>query len=273
MALERGFVVCGVVCVLILSCMPCTGAWAADLGPKPQGLGQEDQPQAWRFDSNGDFVRNSTYFLDQLTYGFNGDLDHSGFRLRVEGSYSHYNYNNSSIPGRTVDADVGYGGGWLGYQFYKGNLSYTAWIGTDYQYTKLTPNDPSNVTRGSAFGFSTEAEVENVGDGPLYFDIDGQYSTGFRTYWSRARIGYRFHDANWVIGPEGTFLGDEGFDNQRVGGFFEFPLHLLRTMSLDTSLAAGYSFAGNGGSGAANAGPGGSSANSLYVTVDVSTAF
>jgi Cellulose biosynthesis protein BcsS len=263
----------GAVSVAFVAWCFAGSAFAADFGPEPSEAPSIEQPQAWQFDPSTDFAKDSIWLEQSLTYGLNGDLDSSGFRLRGDTAYGNYNYLNSDVPGGKVNADVWYGGIWLGYQLFSGNLAYTGWIGSDYQDTDLTPHDPSNVTRGSAFGFSTEAEIENVGEGPLYFDLDGQYSTGFRTYWSRARVGYRFDHASWVIGPEGTFLGDEGFDNQRVGAFVDFPLRLSPTMLLDMSLAGGYSFGGGGTGNGAGIGPGGSSQNSGYFSADFSSRF
>ena len=265
-----------VTAVLAASIGLSASAFAADLGP--EGYEETEPPTAWEFDTGGDFVQDSTFFTSGVTISLNGDSNKSGYRLKVEGGIGDYQYDTDVVPTGKVDADVWAGGAWIGYQFVMPIHTFSIYIGGDYQNTDLTPNDPTNETRGSKFGFSTEAEFENIGDGPIYYGIDGIYSTGWNTYWTRARVGYRFHDGEWIIGPEATFLGDMTFDNQRLGGFVDFPLRLARTLRLDVSLGAGYSFGGgnnnnNGTGDVGGAGIGGSSQDSAYFTFDISSNF
>ena len=98
------------------------------------------------------------------------------------------------------------------------------------------PGFPPNVkVNGDEFGFMIAGEVTHHGVAPFYLDARGEYSTAFDTYWARARVGY---DAGVVvIGPEGTALGNEDFDQLRIGGFVEF---LLFETGVIVSLSAGY---------------------------------
>jgi Cellulose biosynthesis protein BcsS len=251
-----------------------SAALAGDLYGEP---GENERPTAWEFDTSGDFVKDSSFLESGFTYSVNGDSEKSGLRLKATGGWGTYNYD---VDSGHVIADVGYGGGWLGYQFITPNNSFLVYAGADYQNTSLSRSDPTNETRGPKWGFSTEAEIENIGNGPLYYDIDGFYSTGWNTYWARARVGYRFHNGNWVIGPEGTFIGDVSFDNQRLGGFVNFPLGLSQALQFNVSLGAGISFgsddegAGGGGGGdVGGLGIGGTSGDSAYFTFDVSANF
>lgn len=266
-----------VAILLIAGSCVSTSAFAADLYGQYGQPGDVERPTAWQIDTGGDFVKDSTFLLSGFTYSLNGDSERSGFRLKAEAGIGDYDYRTDVVASGKVDADVWAAGLWLGYQFIKNNHSLSVYVGGDYQNTETTPKDPTNETRGGKFGFSTEAEFENVGSGPLYYGIDGIYSTGWDTYWARARVGYRFHNGEWVIGPEGTFLGDISFDNQRLGGFVDFPLRLAQTLLLNVSLGAGISFGADGGGGGGGdiggVGIGGSTGDSAYFTFDVSSNF
>jgi hypothetical protein len=272
----RTHILSAVATALVLTAASAAGnaAFAADLYGEPS---ENERPTAWEVDTGGDFVKDSSFLESGVTYSVNGDSEKSGFRLKATGGWGTYNY--SSDDGH-ITADVGYGGGWLGYQFITTNNSLMVYAGADYQDTSLNHNDPTNETRGPKWGFSTEAEFENIGNGPLYYDIDGFYSTGWNTYWARGRVGYRSHNGKWIIGPEVTALGDISFDNQRVGGFVNFPLGLSQALQFNVALGAGISFGGGddngGGAGGGDVGGlgiGGSSGDSAYFTFDVSANF
>lgn len=161
---------------------------------------------------------------------FNGDLRRDGFLLRVMGSRVDY------------DMDPGHGLGWqgevmVGYGFSKGQLSGSVFLGGDYQDYKLSPDDPTAIVRGPEWGIKTTANVQTNRELPYYLELNGSYSTSFQSYFAQARVGV--NQFGLTFGPEVAWLGSEGYDARRVGGFVYFE---LQDRPVAITLAAGHNF-------------------------------
>lgn len=203
-------------------------------------------------------------------YALNGDLQRSGFILRVFGTSGSYDYD--LVTGR-VDSDYFQGDVMLGYQWVVGRWDFGVYVGADYQHHTLTPDDPANHLRGSELGFKVlvDLETNQNGNSPIYAALRGSYSTAFDTYYAVGRLGYLF--GRFTIGPEAWAFGDVEGDAQRLGGFIKFDLPMLGTTSTEVTLSAGYQW--NDGNGRRFGGDNGflGGEDGLYATIKFITAF
>ena len=186
-----------------------------------------------------EFVEDSNFFYAGFIAAANGDLARPGFLIQGFGGFGDYEYRNSGVPGGTVNADLTELSGLLGYQLFAGTVRFRAFAGVDWQDNDLSPPDPANPVSGSDTNFVTTGNITTVGPGLYYFDLFGSYAVTNQTYWSRARIGYKF--GHLTAGPEGAFYGNENFNSQRVGGFLKFPLW----SRMDVTVAGGFNFVAN----------------------------
>jgi Cellulose biosynthesis protein BcsS len=185
-------------------------------------------------------VTKSAYDIDTEAYvALNGNSSLPGLLMYASIDAGHYDYRNTDVPGGRVSAIPISGNLMLGYQGYtRENANWNVLIGVDVEDNELHPNDPSNPVRGSQVGFSVKAEIESDDERPFYYDLDGEYTTAYQTFYSRWRIGYG--SSTLKIGPEVTLVGDETYDAQRIGGFLRFPLQSFRKLEPYVTIASGY---------------------------------
>lgn len=203
--------------------------------------------------SGYDQARDSTYFFQGVQVALNGDIGRDGLMLRAYGSQVDYDYNNGATPTHGVGRQ---GELMIGYKASRGTVWGAAFIGLDYQEHKLTPNDPTNVVRGSEVGLKVSGDLANLrNEGPLYFSLSSMYSTAFESYWARARVGGNVN--RLTIGPEFIALGNKGFEATRLGGFMTFDVKVTPKLPLELTLYAGHQFVdGAGGATGASGGEG-----------------
>lgn len=219
--------------------------------------------KAWVFFSGFDTIKNASYLFNGAILALNRDLGKDGFVLRAYGGHTDYQYSNGTAG--IVDGDAWQGDVMLGYKIGRDRWWAAAYIGVDYQSHQLTPDDLTNLVRGSATGFKVAADMATLRDqSPLYFSASGNYSTAFDSYWARGRIGANLQRV--TFGPEVIALGNKGFDATRVGGFVTFDLPLTRSNIFEVTASAGRQSLGSN-SGGASGGEG------TYVGVSVSTVF
>ncbi len=261
-------------------------AQAADLG----GSKGDYTPYV---DSNGDVVYSVvTVSGGEITNGawesytgayfsFNRDFNRDGFFGRIYGSYGSYEDSTRGfldedppVPGRLrVDGDYWTGDLMLGYMWVRGGLDIAVMFGGEYQKRKATaiffPDGEVLGIGGRAtdneWGFKVGASIETNGNDnrPIYFALEGTYSTAFESYYALGRLGYDF--GRFTFGPEVWALGDDSGDAQRVGGFLKVDIPFGTTYSTLIG-SAGYQFANEGIAGEFGAEGG-------YATVELRTAF
>jgi len=223
-------------------------------------LGQaQETPSAWNPDdptptlrgvwyTGYDTDKGSHYVFSGATVALDGDLSRNGFHVRLYGSL--VDYDRDPGNGRGYQSDL-----MLGYRVSHGRVDAGLYIGVDYQNYRLDPDDPTEEPRGTEWGFKVVADVETQRENsPIYYALDGEYSTAFRTYWARARVGANLRD--FTFGPEGAVLGDVSFVSQRVGAFAIFDVKMPQIAPLDVTLHAGYQFVAGGGDGTVGGGEG-----------------
>ena len=220
--------------------------------------------------SGVDVVEDAHFFYSGGIVALNKDISRNGFLLQGFIGTGDYEYANSAVPGGNVDADATMLRGMLGYQWFTPGIRIAGYVGVDWQDNDLNPKDPSNPVEGSETGFLVSGEFETVESKPYYLGAIGQYSTAHDTYWSQARVGWRF--GNFVIGPEGIFMGNITYDAQRAGGFVSVPINLKRDVNFELTFAGGYQWISDDDDGTDFGGIGGTS-DGAYGNIGFSTAF
>lgn len=253
---------CGVAGALLASAMSIGAASAGGSvtggSVKDDYFGPAPGTKAFVLFSGFDMVTDASYSFQGLIVALNRDIGKDGFMLRLYGGHVDYEYDTVAVPNGKVDGDGWQGDAMIGYKISRGNIWAAAYIGIDYQDHDLTPDDPANPVRGSEVGFKVAADIASLRTGsPLYFSLNGQYSTAFDSYWARGRIG--LNRGHMTFGPEVLAMGSDSFDAQRVGGFVMFDVSLVPNMPIEVTLSGGYqflddsngnSFGGGGGEGA-----------------------
>ena len=188
------------------------------------------------------WANDSNFYYASLSAALNGDWSRRGFAVSLFGAWGDYSYSNSGVPGGKVDADMVEAAGLLGYYFSLGKVGLSAYAGVDWQDTRLSPNDPFNPVRGSTTDFVASAKMNIPLSKRTELKLNGGYSIVNETYWSKAKIGFKFGKARRItIGPEAAFFGNENQNSQRAGAFISFPVG----ERLYISFAGGFSFVAN----------------------------
>ena len=246
-----------------------TPTLAADLGGYKGGSmkdgGYADQPTWIATYSGADFAKDSFYSYSGAVVSLQRDLSRSGFVFHGFAGYGSYEYGAGF---GTVDGDVSQLAAMLGYLWVRPGAALGIYLGADYTDHDLTPNDPFNDVKGSEVGFRVGGDLRMMGPSH-YFSLEGYYSTGFNTYWSRVRAGLNL--GRVIVGPEAGALGNDGFDAQRLGGFAMFKLDFLGPRNpAELTINAGYQFLSDDDNSFAASSAGGEGA---YVGFNLSFAF
>lgn len=204
--------------------------------------------------SGSDWSKDASYFYSGVIFALNRDLGRDGVVLRGFAGVPMYEYDSASAPGGIVDGDGIQGDLMVGYLWHRDRVTFSAYVGVDYQNYDLTPDDLSSSVRGSEVGFKAAADLASPYDSPFYFNLHGSYSTAFDTYWTRGRIGY--NAGRFVIGPEVIAMGNDGFDARRVGGFATLRFELSPAISSEITGYVGHQFVDDDGDESSRGGEG-----------------
>ncbi|MEM7619498.1 MAG: cellulose biosynthesis protein BcsS [Pseudomonadota bacterium] len=187
---------------------------------------------------------NSVGIYSGAVAALNGDLDKSGFVVRIVSTVGWYDYDSS---GTNIDGDYFQGDILIGYQATENGITLRGYIGPDYQDHELSPDDLTNEVRGSETGIkvSFDLERERYSKSPYHFELRGSYSTSFDTYYALGRVGLNLDYA--AIGPEVWAFGDEEGDAQRVGAFILFDYALSKEYVGTLAFSGGYQFSSDSG--------------------------
>jgi outer membrane immunogenic protein len=163
------------------------------------------------------------------------DLDTSGLRVFIQGGGGFYQYfgnASSAFKGVYETGDILAGYGFEG-DYYSINLL----VGPSVENDTLNMFDPDNRVVGTQFGAKVRGDAwVNFTPNTLVYS-EGEFSSAFLTYYTKAKFGYDFfNSSNVFIGPEIGALGNERFNQLRVGaGVTQIK---IRNFQLD--LSAGY---------------------------------
>lgn len=162
------------------------------------------------------------------------DLDTSGLRFFVLGEAGTYKYpvDPGSIRGTYTSGDL-----LVGYAFEGDNYSINLLAGGNAANHMLSAIDVENSVQGTAFGGKVRADawVNPTPKTLVYGEAD--YSTAFRTYYAKAKLGYDVtNDKQIFIGPEVAALGNERFDQWRLGAH----VTQLKIGKIQADISGGY---------------------------------
>jgi outer membrane immunogenic protein len=153
-----------------------------------------------------------------------GGLDNSGVRFRaatVDGAYSFLQNGNfgQRLYGNSEEVT-----GMVGYEFVQGSASLLLMTGANY-VTGSSQSGPEETTStanpipGNAAGWKSLIEFYANPTDRTMVEAEGQYSTAFREYYTQYEVGYAPFAPEIYIGPQAILLGDQNFDQYRVGAF------------------------------------------------------
>jgi opacity protein-like surface antigen len=182
------------------------------------------------------------------------DLDTSGLRFYMEGEGGVYKYPSD---GKFIRGDTESGDALVGYAFEGDFYSINLLAGANAINHTLSDFDPDNKVQGTAFGAKAREDAWiNPTPKTLVYE-EAEYSTAFRTYYSKLKFGYDFTNGKEIfIGPEVGALGDERFNQWRVGAHFT----QMKIGIIQVDVSAGYAHDSIVGAGA-------------YGTIELSTNF
>jgi hypothetical protein len=176
---------------------------------------------------------HSVYGEAGAVFALNHNIDVDGWLVRIKGGVGHYSYNRA--PGLVQGVTFESGEVMIGYQTFVGTTRLSGYVGPNFE--NHANNDPLAVVAGTRGGIKGQGEIYAPMNDRLYFFALGAYSSVFRNYYTQAKLGY--HVTNSVaIGPEAQALGNQRFDNVRVGPFVAFDL----TPQSQLILSGGYSW-------------------------------
>jgi len=166
-----------------------------------------------------------------VTHYLNNDMHSDGFVIRALASDSDYEYK--TISGKT-DADANSAEVMLGYQKVMESFVARGFIGVDYEDHDLSPDNRFDDNRGDTTGVKAQVELETLFSSANYGSLLTSYSTANDRYFARLRAGHDF--SGFVVGPEAIFLGDQEYNEQRIGAF----LMVKKAIPVVLTVSAGY---------------------------------
>ena len=196
-------------------------------------------------DASADVTTQGSYFGDVLvTAAPVGTLAESGLRIRADalgGVYSYY----ATDRGATVHGHQESGAVLAGYEWVSPATVFSAYLGVDVRDNSLSIVDPANPVVGTSVGAKGQLELYTKPSVNTMVAAQASYATNKDAYFARVRGGYLI-GRDLYIGPEVTVLGDQFFNQERIG------VHLtgLRAGPLKFALAGGFlndRVRGNGG--------------------------
>jgi hypothetical protein len=170
-----------------------------------------------------------------------GSTDSSGFRVRLFGEAGQFHYPLDN--GKTERETMFEGDFLIGYAFEQEHLEAEIYVGTAIIQGLLAIPDPENPVQGSAFGPKVVGEFKWTDQGALVAG-EASYTTAFKSYSAKVQLGLEVFSKVY-IGPEFIVMGDEMFNQWRVGGHAT----IMRFDNLRFGLGAGYAVDSDNGPG------------------------
>ena len=162
------------------------------------------------------------------------DLDTSGPRVWVVGEAGGYMYFSGATAFRGVYES---GEVLAGYGFEGDNYSINLLAGPNAVNHVVSPYDPTNHVQGTEGGIKVRADAYLTPTTGMMSYTEGEYSTAFQTYWARQKFGFDVTNGQQIyVGPEVAVLGDERFNQWRVGGH----ISNMKVGKLEIDISAGF---------------------------------
>jgi outer membrane immunogenic protein len=201
-----------------------SGSWR----PAAASADEEDsQKETVAIDGGITYTKPYSLYGDFSILWGPGGLDNSGFRVRLGTIDGAYSFLQNTTFGPRIFGNSEEGSGMIGYEFVQGATTLLLMTGVEY-VTSSSPNpqndttntaNPANPVPGTAFGSKSLLELYSNPTDKTMVQAELTYSTAFRQYYEQFQIGYAALGPEIYIGPEAIFLGDENFDQYRIGAF------------------------------------------------------
>jgi opacity protein-like surface antigen len=170
-------------------------------------------------------------------------IDQAGLRILLLGVGGTYKYDGTFNNTKGIFSQ---GEALLGYAWKGTNYEASLYFGPNAEHHSLSRLDPLNSVQGTQFGAKVRGDVTIAPTANTFIHGEGDYSTAFNSFSVLSRAGVGIGGGAYV-GPEGSFMGNDRFDQWRVGG------HLtgvaIGTLNVNMDLSVGYlrdSTVGNG---------------------------
>ncbi len=180
-------------------------------------------------------TNNSVFANVGGTAAINDSLKESGVRAKVEAMAGTYQYRTDA--GARVTGEQVEGAALLGYEWIWREAKLAGYVGLAVRNTSLSISDPANPVVGTSYGLKTAVDFYARPTEKTMVSAYGSFTSNDKAYFTRFRAGYRIGDGVY-IGPEAAFLGNDFYNQWRVGA------HLtgLQLGPIQASLSAGYQF-------------------------------
>lgn len=142
------------------------------------------------------------------------EIDKSGLRLRIGGVIGTYGYANTrlgQITGNMQDGSV-----MIGYEWLTARASFGIYGGIDFNNNQLNKYDPNNGSVGQATGAKIALDFSYRPTNTMMLSGVASYSSAHSAYYARLKAGWAIAP-NTYVGPEAIFMGDDFFQQWRVG--------------------------------------------------------
>jgi hypothetical protein len=171
------------------------------------------------------------------------NTDTSGLRVRAYGEAGEYQYQSETFAGMTNRSAWYRGDVLVGYAVEQQHLDVEFYVGASVIDSVLSNPDPNNPVQGAKVGPVLEGEFESVNNRTL-ISGEASYTTAFNTYETNLKLGWEVANAIF-IGPETGIIGDQRFDQWRVGAH----VSALKVGNGRIAIGAGYEHDSDTGSG------------------------
>jgi hypothetical protein len=163
---------------------------------------------------------DSVYGEAGAVFALNRNLNAPGWLFRLKGGGGHYEYNRA--PGLVQGVDFEAGEVMIGYQTFIGGARLSGYVGANVE-SHDNKTDPLATVKGTRGGIKAQGEIFAPLSDRWYVFALGNISSVFTSYYTEAKLGYRVAPLI-AIGPEVQALGNDRFDNVRLGPFVAFDI-------------------------------------------------
>ena len=176
-----------------------------------------------------------------------GGFEQDGFMFKLLLSGGLYRYNAGGLGGAEVIGAEALTQALPGFRIKRGNAEMKFFFGPEWQYHRLSPDDPDNRLRGHDFGLRMAGELWYEPNHQTLIAGDVSLSSIATSQSARLAFGWRVADSlfngdGFYIGPEAQYFGSDGYRQWRVGGH----ITSLKTEGREWSAAIGWAQDSNG---------------------------
>ena len=178
-----------------------------------------------------------------------GGFEQDGLLLKLLLSGGVYRYNAGDLGGQQVIGIESVGQVLPGWRIKRGNLEAKFFFGLDLEQHRLSPDDPGNRLRGTAFGLRVATELWYEPTSETMIAADLSLSTIATSNSARLAFGWHVLDdflGGFYVGPEVQYFGSDGYRHLRVGAH----LTAMKTDAYEWSAASGWARDSDGRAGA-----------------------